>query len=196
MNNGKLLFAQQVRKRASGFLLGMLVGGLLFGSLAFALVLIAADRSGDERVGMVGNPATAAPITPTPEPIRVIIEIKMDLPTEIFEVTAYTAGPESTGKTPDHPAYGITASGAHVKEGVTIACPPSMPFGTHVYIPYFAQQAGDNGIRVCQDRGSAITDGKLDVYMSDLDKALEFGRRALEVVVLSESIEKEDKEDG
>ena len=38
-----------------------------------------------------------------------------------IEITYYTAGPESTGKTPDHPAYGITRSGAVVEEGRTIA---------------------------------------------------------------------------
>ena len=37
-----------------------------------------------------------------------------------FEITYYTAGAESTGKTPGHPAYGIT-SGTTVKEGQTIA---------------------------------------------------------------------------
>ena len=167
-----------------------------FSDLAFALVLIAADRSGDERVGMVGNPAAAAPITPTPEPIRVIIEIKMDLPTEIFEVTAYTAGPESTGKTPDHPAYGITASGAHVKEGVTIACHRQCRSAPTYTYRILRSRRAITVFAYVRIGGSAITDGKLDVYMSDLDKALEFGRRALEVVVLSESIEKEDKEDG
>jgi 3D (Asp-Asp-Asp) domain-containing protein len=95
-----------------------------------------------------------------------------------FEVTAYTAGPESTGKDVGHPAYGITASGAHVQEGHTLACPRSMPFGTQVYIRDFGQ------IFTCEDRGGAITEGKLDVYMSDLAAALKWGRQTVDVYIV------------
>ncbi|MDP5273203.1 3D domain-containing protein [Chengkuizengella axinellae] len=79
---------------------------------------------------------------------------------------------------PDHPEYGITASGKYVEEGETIACPPSMGFSTQVYIPYF------DDTFTCLDRGGAISDGKLDVYMADLDDALKFGRRELEVEII------------
>lgn len=102
---------------------------------------------------------------------------------EIYEITAYTAGPESTGKSPGHPAYGITASGEYVRENHTIACPPAIPFGTRVEIPYF------DTVFTCEDRGGAITDGKLDVYMADLDEALAFGRRMLDVKILSNESE-------
>lgn len=95
---------------------------------------------------------------------------------ETFTVTAYTAGYESTGKEPGDPAYGITASGTEVQEGQTIACPESMSFGTELYIPYFDETF------TCEDRGSAITEGRLDVYMPDLDDALEFGVRELQVL--------------
>lgn len=97
---------------------------------------------------------------------------------EIFNVTAYTAGYESTGKTPDHPLYGVTASGEIAVEGVTIACPPSMEFGTKIYIPHF-----DNTF-TCQDRGSAIQEGHLDIFMESIDDALQFGRRNLPVKIL------------
>jgi 3D (Asp-Asp-Asp) domain-containing protein len=106
------------------------------------------------------------------------IEVLQEPEYEIYEITAYTAGYESTGKTPDHPEYGITASGVKAKENHTIACPKSMEFGTKVYIPYFDHTF------VCEDRGGAITEGKLDVYMPGLQDALEFGRRELEVLVL------------
>ena len=96
-----------------------------------------------------------------------------------FEVTAYTAGYESTGKRPGDPYYGITASGEPVKEGVTVACPPSMPFGTKLEIESVGQ-------RICQDRGGAITEGRLDVYFDDLKDALEFGRKTLNVRVVEE----------
>jgi len=94
-----------------------------------------------------------------------------------FTVTAYTAGPESTGKEPGDPAYGITASGEEVEEGRTIACPQSLPFGTKIHIPELDETY------VCEDRGSAITNGHLDIYKEDLDDALEFGVQELQAKV-------------
>lgn len=101
-------------------------------------------------------------------------EKKAEAQTLTFEVTAYTAGVESTGKAPGDVGYGITASGEKVREGYTLACPPSLPFGTVVAIEGV-------GERVCTDRGSDITEGRLDVYMPELGDALEFGRQTLEV---------------
>ena len=108
----------------------------------------------------------------------IIKEIPAKFEYQTFEITAYTAGFESTGKTPDHPAYGITASGERAWEKVTIACPPSMEFGTKLYIPAL------ENVYTCQDRGSAITEGKLDIFIEDLDHALMFGRQNLEVIIL------------
>lgn len=93
-----------------------------------------------------------------------------------YEITAYTAGFESTGKTPDDPNYGLTASGAYVTQGVTIACPPEIAFGTKINIEGY-------GIRVCQDRGSHIQTGRLDLYMESLDAALAFGRQTIKVKI-------------
>jgi len=142
------------------------------------------------------TPATVTQVVsvPVPYPVRVPEEITVDIsanvPVDNFEVTAYTAGPESTGKAPGHPEYGITASGERVKPDYTIACPPTIPFGTRIYIPYF-----DNTY-VCEDRGSAITAGKLDVYMPDLADARAFGRRDLDVIVLTEESEADNAEGG
>jgi 3D (Asp-Asp-Asp) domain-containing protein len=99
---------------------------------------------------------------------------------ETYEVTAYTAGYESTGKRPGHPAYGITASGAYVTEWQTLACPKELPFGSRIYIPYFDTEF------ICEDRGGDITEGRLDVYIADLDEALAFGRRELSVLIINE----------
>lgn len=86
-----------------------------------------------------------------------------------FTLTAYTAGPESTGKRPGDPGYGITASGAKVKSGVTVAADPRIiPMGSTVYIDGI-------GTRVVQDTGGAIKGHRIDVYIPDLSKARQFG---------------------
>jgi 3D (Asp-Asp-Asp) domain-containing protein len=110
--------------------------------------------------------------------VEVMKEIKIEPNFETFEITAYTAGFESTGKRVGDPLYGITASGEYVWERYTLACPRSMKFGTKVYIPSFET------VFTCTDRGSAITEGKLDVYMEKLEDALSFGRQHLEVFIL------------
>lgn len=104
--------------------------------------------------------------------------IEKEIQYEIFEITAYTAGIESTGKNEDHPLYKITASGTVANEGWTMACPQELEFGTKIYLPKYDR------IYICEDRGSAITKGKLDIYMEDLTNALEFGRRFESVLIL------------
>ena len=98
------------------------------------------------------------------------------------DLTAYTAGPESTGKSPGDPAYGVTASGAYVKDHHTIAVDPrTIPIGTKVYIEGI-------GVRVAEDTGGAILGNRIDVYMSDLTAAIQFGyKRDVKVYILEES---------
>lgn len=75
-----------------------------------------------------------------------------------------------------------TASGAWPSSGYTVAAGPSIPLGTVVYIPYFANYA-NGGWFVVEDRGGAITDGHIDVYMDTAAECINFGRRNLEVYV-------------
>ncbi|MED4883102.1 3D domain-containing protein [Bacillus smithii] len=95
-----------------------------------------------------------------------------------YIVTAYSPNVESTGKNPGNPQYKITASGAKVQEGVTVACPRSMPFGTKLKIEGL-------GYRTCQDRGGAIVEGRIDVYMDSTSKAQQFGKQRLKVEILN-----------
>ena len=103
----------------------------------------------------------------------------------MMECTAYTSRPEECGKTPDDPWYGITASGAHVEPWHTVAASKDIPFGTRLYIPYFKDKP-NGGIFVVQDRGGMIGPGHLDIYMEDLKRAKEFGRRTIEVYFIGE----------
>ncbi len=101
----------------------------------------------------------------------------------IMEITAYDLSVESCGKAPNHPLYGITASGKHVEEWNTIAAGPELAFGTKVYIPYFKDKP-NGGIFTVHDRGSAIKNGCIDVYIVDSEECWRFGRQKLEVWVL------------
>lgn len=102
-----------------------------------------------------------------------------------FEITYYTAGYESTGKSPGHPAYGITASGTTVKEGQTIAADWSvLPAGTKVYIEGI-------GERIVEDTGGLIVDKCIDVYVEDVEIARQGGRHKADVWIVEEINDKE-----
>jgi|GEM_PF-2423761 len=92
-------------------------------------------------------------------------------------VTFYTAYEESTNKTPNHPAFGITASGRKVKQGVTAACPPHIPLGTWIEIEGF-------GKRRCDDRGGAIKGNKIDIYVEKVSEAIKLGKQKRTVYIL------------
>lgn len=90
-------------------------------------------------------------------------------------VTAYTEHEASCEKTPDHPAYGITASGTKVQANRTIAAPDHIEFGTPVYI--------DGHRYVVEDRGGDITEGRIDIYMPTEEAAYKFGRQKKQVLI-------------
>jgi uncharacterized protein YabE (DUF348 family) len=61
-----------------------------------------------------------------------------------MRVTSYTAA--SSGKAPDHPGYGITASGLPAGKGVVAIDPNVVPFQSEVFVPgYGVAVAGDTG---------------------------------------------------
>lgn len=102
-----------------------------------------------------------------------------------MRVTAYDLSFKSCRKYPNHPEYGITASGKKVQAWHTIAAGPELPFGTKVYIPFFKDKP-NRGIFTVEDRGSAIKENCIDVYMENNDDCNDFGLRYLEVYILSE----------
>ncbi len=97
-----------------------------------------------------------------------------------LNTSAYTAS--TCGKSPTSPSYGRTASGAMAKEWYTVAAGKGYPMGTIIYIPYFSNQP-NGGWFVVQDRGGAITNNKLDVYMGTYNECVKFGRRNLECYI-------------
>lgn len=86
-------------------------------------------------------------------------------------MTAYSADFASTGKTEEHPQYGMTYSGTKVQEGRTIAVDPKViPLGWWVYIE-------DVGFRRAEDIGGAVKGNKIDIYFDNEDYAKKFGTK-------------------
>ena len=97
-----------------------------------------------------------------------------------LNTSAYT---DSTcDKSPSSPGYGITASGAKTSAWYTVAAGKSYPIGTVIYIPYFANKP-NGGWFIVQDRGGAISNNRLDVYMTTYNECVQFGRRNLECYI-------------
>lgn len=103
-------------------------------------------------------------------PLKYSREIKMN-------ASAYTAGPESTGKNPGDAGYGVTATGMTAKHGVVAVDPNVIPLGTKLYIEGY-------GMAVAADTGGSIKGNKIDLFYDDLSSALGFGRRNVKVYVL------------
>lgn len=92
-----------------------------------------------------------------------------------FKVTYYCSCEQCCGKTD-----GITASGAKVAEGVTVAADISMlPFGTKIYIEGI-------GERIVQDTGGKIKGNKLDVYVASHEQVPSVGVHNASVWVVTE----------
>lgn len=95
--------------------------------------------------------------------------------------TGYTAGKESTGKSPGHPEYGITYSGVKVRKDdfSTIAADPKVfPIGTIMYVPGY-------GFGVVADTGGAIKGNKIDLYFATKKQVYqEWGKRKVRVYIL------------
>ncbi|WP_010647325.1 3D domain-containing protein [Oceanobacillus massiliensis] len=115
-----------------------------------------------------------------PKTIEEAIDFQQ-FPTATVSATGYTAGVESTGKTADHPEYGITYSGVKVKRDLysTIAADLDVfPIGTILWVPGY-------GYGVVADKGSAINGNKLDLYYPTVDDVYaKWGKKELEVYIV------------
>ena len=110
------------------------------------------SRSSGERVA-TSNPALTASTTLAKKVQGITPTVKS------FNTSAYCSCSKCCGKT-----NGITSSGAKASSWYTIAAGGSYPIGTVIYIPYFKDKP-NGGWFVVQDRGGAISNSKLDVYM-------------------------------
>jgi 3D (Asp-Asp-Asp) domain-containing protein len=143
------------------------------------------------KIVIVGTAEPTSAPTPTPVPVQrstngVIRPSGAPLPGDeeftytqkiTMSASAYTAGPESTGKSPGSPGYGRTASGRMVEPGIVAVDPNVIPLGTRLYVEGY-------GYSLAADTGGAIKGNKIDLYYESLSDALRFGRRTVTVYVL------------
>ena len=94
-----------------------------------------------------------------------------------MNASAYCSCSKCCGK-----SNGITSSGAYASEWYTVAAGSGYEIGTVIYIPYFSNKP-NQGWFVVQDRGGAISNSKLDIFMGTHSQALNFGRRNLECYI-------------
>jgi len=133
----------------------------------------ASVRASTERVA-TSNPALTASTT-LAQKVTGITPVVATL-----NASAYTAS--TCGKAPGSAGYGRTASGAMASSWYTVAAGSGYPMGTVMYIPYFSNKP-NGGWFVVQDRGGAISNNKLDVYMGTYNECIQFGRRNLECYI-------------
>ena len=94
-----------------------------------------------------------------------------------LNTSAYCACVRCCGK-----SNGITSSGAKATEWYTVAAGSGYPIGTVIYIPALADKP-NGGWFVVQDRGGAISNNRIDVYMGSHQAAINFGRKNLECYI-------------
>ena len=92
-------------------------------------------------------------------------------------VTAYTSDPDETS---DHPL--ITASGGMVSDGVVAA--NFLPFGTQIEIPALF----GNKIFTVEDRTSSKFAGRVDIWMPNVTRAVDFGIQHAQIVILDQNL--------
>lgn len=135
------------------------------------------SRSGEEtsRTGSTLVAKTAASSSNLAKKVEGITPIVKTL-----NASAYTAS--TCGKSPTSKGYGKTASGAKATAWYTVAAGKGYPMGTVIYIPSMKNKP-NGGWFVVQDRGGAISNKKLDIYMNTYNECIQFGRRNIECYI-------------
>lgn len=143
-------------------------------------ILIASALCQGITVGEINLPVTAVEtkvatksvqIEELPEEVEEIVQDECQNVKEVMLEVSYYCACEKCCDV----ETGITASGAKVQSGVTVAMPSSVPFGTKVYIEEL------DHVFTVQDRGGYIKQlddntMRVDVYVDSHELALELGR--------------------
>lgn len=165
-------YMHQIRLKLA-LLIALLIWSFLAANIVAGIVSdIAAHPAFDATYGGVFEQPLPKPISGRLSPVQTDPQTAMPVFLGEYELTFYTASAEECGND-----NGITASGAKVTEGRTIAAPYNMPFGTVLEVEGFGQY-------VVEDRGGAIKGKRLDIYVGDYEKALQMGRQKANVTIV------------
>ncbi len=119
---------------------------------------------------VVGGQAAPAPSKPAGESQTTQSNVKKDF---IMQSTAYTASCKGCS--------GITKTGINLKKNpyakVIAVDPKVIPLGTKVYVEGY-------GEAIAGDIGGAIKGNKIDVFISNYGRALQWGRKTVKVQIL------------
>lgn len=137
----------------------------------------ATSRSGEE-TNRTGSTTVAKMAANTSSLAKKVEGIKPVVKT--LNASAYTAS--TCGKSPTSKGYGRTASGAKATAWYTVAAGKGYPMGTVIYIPSMKNKP-NGGWFVVQDRGGAISNNKLDIYMNTYNECIQFGRKNIECYI-------------
>lgn len=137
----------------------------------------ATSRSGEEttRTGTTSVAQNASKTSTLAKKVEGITPIVKKLNT-----SAYTAS--TCGKSPSSKGYGKTACGVKATSWYTVAAGKGYPIGTVIYIPSMKNKP-NGGWFVVQDRGGAISNNKLDIYMNTYNECIQFGRKNVECYI-------------
>ena len=133
------------------------------------------SRSGETRTGATSIAQTASKSSALAKKVAGITPIVKTLNT-----SAYTAS--TCGKSPSSKGYGVTACGTKASSWYTVAAGKAYPIGTVIYIPSLKNKP-NGGWFVVQDRGGAISNNKLDIYMNTYNECIQFGRKNIECYI-------------
>lgn len=98
---------------------------------------------------------------------------------ENVTLTHYCICRKCCGKTPEHPAYGITASGRTAEPYLSVAVDPILiELGSTVYVDY-----GDGEIHTyrADDTGSAVNGAHIDLCVAEHEEARQLGVKTVTV---------------
>lgn len=102
---------------------------------------------------------------------------------EVLSMNATGYDISSCGKSPSHPAYGITATGRYATKGIVAVDPRVIPLGTRLYITS-ADGSYVYGYAIAADTGGAIKGNRIDLCFDSNAEALQFGRKNVKVYIL------------
>ena len=132
---------------------------VLIGTLALVLYL-----------GMIA-PSTGIEPVPVPEPVIQVEPSRGDR-SMIFEATAYCYGT-------------VTRTGTRPVEGRTLAVDPEViPLGSQVYVSCETWPEVD-GVYTAEDTGRLVKGLIIDIYMTDRNACIQWGRRTVEVKIIN-----------